>query len=270
MAQVSWEGSAWCFAGSPWPMRTTLVSLAADPDLMRFGALRRPVLAVADRASGIAPIGMQLVKYVLHLLSNAGWPTRGAGCPHRDRRGSGAGSPSWRWSPDRSPQRSRGHRCQQDNGQRNVRRHHVLHNVLPPLWTAVAAVLPCRLDRPARRLRRYGQRRRTASAPQMNHHRPHTPCGARAGCSPESHRCSPTEPGWLGTSRPAGHGPAPWPGPHLDPEGRPAGPPSTRARAGSSACLRGCASSPGQPPSREAGHGRSRLSSQGLLRGRRR
>jgi hypothetical protein len=135
--------------------------------------------------------------------------------------------------------------------------------------------LPCRLDRSARRLRRYGQRRRTASAQQMNLHRPRTPCGARAlapgaDCSPQAQRCSPTEPGWPGTSRPAGHGPAPWPGPHLDPEGRPAGPPSTRARAGSSACPRGCASSPGQPPSREAGHGRSRLSSQALLRGRRR
>lgn len=139
-------------------------------------ALRRPVLVLADRASSIAPIGVQLVKYVLHLLSNAGWPTRGAGCPHRDRRGFGAGSPPWRWPPDRSPQRNRSHRCQQDS-QRNVRRHQVLHNALPPLWTAVAAVLPCSLDRSARRLRRYGQRRRTASAQQMNLHRPRTPCG---------------------------------------------------------------------------------------------
>ena len=37
MVQVSREGSRWCFAGSPWPMRTTLVSLDADPDVMRFG-----------------------------------------------------------------------------------------------------------------------------------------------------------------------------------------------------------------------------------------
>ena len=38
-------------------------------------ALRRPVLAVADRASSIAPIGVQFVKYVLHLLSGI------AACP---------------------------------------------------------------------------------------------------------------------------------------------------------------------------------------------
>jgi len=218
-------------------------------------ALRRPVLAVADRACSVAPIGVQLVKYVLHLRSNAGWPTRGAGCPHRDRRGFGAGSPPWRWAPDRGPQRNRGHRCQQDNGQRNVRRHHVPHNALPPLWTAVAAVLPCRLDRSARRLRR-----------------PHALwCTAlpRPRLFALGQRCSPTEAGCPGTSRPAGHGPAPWPGPHLDPEGRPADPPSTRARAGSSACRRGCASSSGQPPSR-AGHGRSGLSTQAPLRGRRR
>jgi hypothetical protein len=159
-------------------------------------ALRRPVLVLADRASSIAPIGVQLVKYVLHPLSNAGWPTRGARCPHRDRRGFGAGSPPWRWPPDRSPQRNRSHRCQQDNSQRNVRRHQVLHNALPPLWTAVAAVLPCRLDRSARRLRRYGQRRRTASAQQMNLHRPRTPCGPLRLVAPV---------------RPVVHGPCPRP-----------------------------------------------------------
>jgi hypothetical protein len=32
--------------------------------------------------------------------------------------------------------------------------------------------LPCRLDRSARRIRRYGQRRRAASAWQMSVHRP--------------------------------------------------------------------------------------------------
>jgi len=46
-------------------------------------ALRRPVLAVADRAGSIAPIGVQLVKYVLHLLNGTGRPARRAGCPHR-------------------------------------------------------------------------------------------------------------------------------------------------------------------------------------------
>ena len=96
--------------------------------------LRQPVLAVADRASSIAPIGVQLVKYVLHLLNGTGRPARGAGCPHRNRRGFGAGRPPWLWSPGRSPERNRGHRCQKDNGQRNARRHQVLHNALPQLW----------------------------------------------------------------------------------------------------------------------------------------
>jgi hypothetical protein len=31
-------------------------------------------MAVADRASSIAPIGVQLVKYVLHLLNGTGRP----------------------------------------------------------------------------------------------------------------------------------------------------------------------------------------------------
>src|SRR5580693_600508 len=96
-------------------------------------ALRRPVLAVADRASSIAPIGVQLVKYVLPLLNDAGWPGWGAGCSHRNRRGFGAGRPAWLWPPGRSPERNRGHRRQKDNGQRNVRCHQVLHNALPPV-----------------------------------------------------------------------------------------------------------------------------------------
>lgn len=104
----------------------------------RFGCgsllpLRRPVLAVADRTSSIAPIGVQLVKYVLPLLNNAGSPAWGAGCSHRNRRGFGAGRPAWLWPPGRSPERNRGHRRQKDNGQRNVRRHQVLHNALPPV-----------------------------------------------------------------------------------------------------------------------------------------
>ena len=104
-------------------------------------ASRQPVLAVADRASSIAPIGVQFVKYVLHLLNGAGRRARGAGCSHCNRRGSGAGRPPWLWPPGRSPERNRGHRCQKDNGQRYVRGHQVLHNALPQLWTAVARSL---------------------------------------------------------------------------------------------------------------------------------
>jgi hypothetical protein len=113
-------------------------------------------VAGADRASSVAPIGVQLVKYVLHLLNGTGRPGRRAGCAHRNRCGSGAGRRPWLWPPGRSPERDRGHRCQKDNGQRDVRRHQVLHNALPQLWASVAAVLPCRLGRSARYLRRYG------------------------------------------------------------------------------------------------------------------
>jgi len=112
-------------------------------------ALCRPVLAIADGASSIAPIGVQLVEYVLHLLNGTGRPARGAGCPHRNRRRSGAGRPPWLWPPGRSPERNRGHRRHKDNGQRNVRRHQILHYALPQVWTALAAILPCRLDRSA-------------------------------------------------------------------------------------------------------------------------
>jgi hypothetical protein len=96
-------------------------------------ALRQPVLAVADRASSIAPIGVQLVKYVPHLLNGTGRPARGARWPHRDRRGFGTGRPPSLWSPGRNQERNRGHRCQNDNGRRNARRHQVLHNALPQL-----------------------------------------------------------------------------------------------------------------------------------------
>jgi hypothetical protein len=238
-------------------------------------ALRRPVQAVADRASSVAPIGVQLVKYVLHLRYGTGRPGRGAGWPHRNRRGSGAGRRPWPWPPGRSPERDRGQRGQKDHGQRDVRRHHVLHHALPQVWAAAAAVLPRRLGRPARHLRRHGRRRRAASAGQMTCHRPRAPRGVRApapgpGVPARGRRRPPTEPGWPGTGRPAGRGPAPWPGPHLGPAGRPAGPPSSRAPAGSSACRRGCASSPGQPPSREGGHRRSRPSWQAPPRRRRR
>src|SRR6476659_1308234 len=110
---------------------------------------RQPVLAVADRANRIAPIGVQLVEYVLHLLSGTGRPARGAGCPQRNRRGPGAGRPPRLWPPSCCPERNRGDRRHKDNGQRDIRRHHVLHHALPQLWTAVPAVLPCRLDRSA-------------------------------------------------------------------------------------------------------------------------
>ena len=94
---------------------------------------------------------------------------------------------------------------------------------------------------------------------------------ARTGRSPgqafaPGPEIAPTEPGWPGTIRSAGHGSAPWPGPRPGPAGRPAFPPSRRAHAESSACRRGCASSPGQRPSREAGHGRCGLAWQALLR----
>ena len=236
-------------------------------------ASRQPVLAVADRANSIAPIGVQLVKDVLHLLSGTRRPARGAGCPQGNRRGLGAGRPPRLRPPSCCPERNRGHRCHKDNGQRDVRCHQVLHNALPQFWTAVAAVLPCRLDRSARHIRRYGLRRRAASAWQMSFHRPGRPVadgrspGQAFAPGPE---IAPTEPGWPGTIRSAGHGSAPWPGPRQGPAGRPAFPPSRRAYAGSSACRRGCASSPGQRPSRDAGHERCGLSWQVLLRRRRR
>jgi hypothetical protein len=93
--------------------------------------LRQPVLAVADRANSMAPIGVQLVKYVLHLLGGTGRWAPEAGWPHRARRGSGAGRPPRLRPPSRCPERNRGHRCHKDNGQRYVRRHHVLHHALP-------------------------------------------------------------------------------------------------------------------------------------------
>jgi hypothetical protein len=236
-------------------------------------ASRQPVLAVADRAYSMAPVGVQLVKYVLHLLSGTGRPAWGAGCSQRNRRGLGAGRPPRLWPPNGCPERNRGHRRHKDNGQRDIRCHHVLHNALPQLRTAVAAVLPCRLDRSARRIRRYGQRRRAASAWQMSVHRPvrlrrtGRSQGQAFAPGPE---IAPAEPGWPGTIRSAGHGSAPWPGPRPGPAGRPTFPPSRRAYAGSPACRRGCASSPGQRPSRDAGRGRCGLSWQALLRRRRR
>jgi len=110
-----------------------------------------PVLAIADPAKSIVAICMQLVKYILHLLNCTVWPARGArrlghsmsgGVMHagsrgglrptiisrrRERRGFGAEDPPWLRSPGRSPERNRGHPCENDNGQRNVRRHPVLH-----------------------------------------------------------------------------------------------------------------------------------------------
>jgi hypothetical protein len=102
---------------------------------------RQPVLAVADRANSIAPIGVQLVKYVLHLLSGTGRPARGVGCPQRNRRGPGAGRPPRLWPPSCCPERNRGHRCHKDDGQRDIRCHQVLHNALPQFWTALPGSL---------------------------------------------------------------------------------------------------------------------------------
>src|SRR5262249_57114458 len=60
---------------------------------------------------------------------------------HRDRRGPGAGRLRCPRPPGRGPERDRGHR-QQDEGQRNVRRHQVLHGAPPRLPAAMAAVVP--------------------------------------------------------------------------------------------------------------------------------
>ena len=187
--------------------------------------------------------------------------------PHRDRHGSGAGRPPRLRPPSRCPERNRGHRCHKDNGQRDVRRHHVLHHALPryglrspqsalssgPVhpacttpWTAMTGGVGLTDELAPARMPGGGQ-----AVPQ----------GLMSAPGP---RCPPTEPGWAGTIRSAVHGPAPWPGPRLGPAGRSADPPSRRAYAGSSACRRGCASSPGQRPSREAGHGRSGLPWQAL------
>jgi len=92
----------------------------------------------------MAPIGVQLVKDVLRLVNGTGWPARGSWRPgrftpgtvmaadsgsglrlalagyHRDRRRSGAGRLR---PPGRGPERNRGHRRQQNEGQRDVRRH---------------------------------------------------------------------------------------------------------------------------------------------------
>jgi hypothetical protein len=135
----------------------------------------------------MAPIGVQLVKDVLHLVNPTGWPARGSWQPghltpgaimpawadgglrpaltghHRDRRSSGARGLRRLRSPGRSPERNRSHR-QQDEGQRNVRRYQILHGAPPQLSTAAAAVLPCFLGWLARHLRRYEKRPLVASA----------------------------------------------------------------------------------------------------------
>ena len=126
-------GRASCGAGAGWPGARPRIRSPGWGSLL---ASRQPVLAVADRADSIAPIGVQLVKYVLYLLNDTGRPGRGAGCPHRNRRGPGAGRPPRLWPPRCCPERNRGHRCHKDNGQRDIRCHHVLHNALPQFWTA--------------------------------------------------------------------------------------------------------------------------------------
>jgi hypothetical protein len=65
----------------------------------------------------VAPIGVQLVKYVLHLLSGTGWPALVS--RYRDRRGLGDENPPWARPPRRSPQRNGGYRRGKDNGHRD-------------------------------------------------------------------------------------------------------------------------------------------------------
>jgi len=72
-------------------------------------------------------IGMQLVKYKLHLLARVIWPAI-----HSCRRGQcgfGTGYPPCLYSPGRSPKRSCGHRYENDNGQRSFRRQPVPHGM---------------------------------------------------------------------------------------------------------------------------------------------
>ena len=148
--------------------------LAASAAAVAGGWVSRcPVLAVAHRAKSMAPLGVQLVKDVPRLVNGTGWPARGSRRPgqftpgavmlagndsgprpaltggHRDRRGPGAGRLRWPWPLGRGPERNRGHR-QQDEGQRNVRRHRVLHGAPPRLSAAIAPVVPWFLGRCAR------------------------------------------------------------------------------------------------------------------------
>jgi hypothetical protein len=87
-----------------------------------------------------------------------------------------------------------------------------------------------------------------------------TPASGRFRSRPDASR-PPGEPDWSGMSRPAGHGPAPWPGPHRDLAGQPGGPPASGAHAGSPAWRYGSASCPHQPPSPPPANGQSRPSS---------
>jgi len=113
------------------------------------------VLAVAHCANSVAPLGVQIVKNVLRLLSGDGWPTPGSRRPGHLRSGAvmGAGSRSgpgldltgrgrdWRWSgaghalrlrpPGGSQARDRARGCQNDDGQQNGWRHLVLHGAPP-------------------------------------------------------------------------------------------------------------------------------------------
>src|SRR5215471_13367300 len=70
----------------------------------------------------------------------------------------------------------------------------------------------------------------------------------------------------VGGAGPTGPGPAPWPAPHRGLAGRPAGPPSSGAHAGSSARWHGSASYPHRPPSAQAGNAQSRRSPETVLR----
>ena len=171
--------------------------------------------------------------------------------------------PAWLCPPGRSPERNPCASPPKDNGQRNVdKRHQVLHNALPPVMDCGRRSLALSSGPVCPALTTLWIA--TAGGVRLTDelHRPRTPLvySRRAGVSAQGQRCSPTEPGWPGTSRFAGHGPAPWPGPH--PESR--GSVARVLRPGALAPDLGLSTrmrliTPASPPSREAGHGRSRL-----------
>lgn len=157
------------------------------------------LLVSADFAQSMAALGVQLVKYILCPADRRIWPAEGARrlghfrsggvmhggrlrqailSRHRNRPGFGAGHLPWPWSPGRSPERSRDHRREHDDGQRNPRRQPVSHGAPLSCGLRSSAVLPCLAGLP-RHLRRYGRRRLAASAWQTNFRRCRTPCGVR-------------------------------------------------------------------------------------------
>jgi len=116
--------------------------------------------------------------------------------------------------------------------------HRPVHPVLCGVWPAAGAA----------------RRRGPADVLSRPARTPLPDAGARAARSCPGASRPPSAPGWSGMSRRAGPGLAPWPAPHRGLAGRPAGPPAIGAHAGSSARWHGCASSPDQPPSAQAGN----------------